>query len=42
MPAGTLVRSFKHLNLDMRCVEEEGVKYVKVELWFGTRFEKKR
>jgi large subunit ribosomal protein L9e len=36
-PKGTLVRSFKHIALDMFLVEEDGKKKLRVDLWFGTR-----
>ena len=35
--AGTLVRDFKHLAVDMYLVEEEGRKQLKVEAHFGKR-----
>lgn len=36
-PKGTLVRSFKHMALDMQQIEEDGKKKLRVDLWFGTR-----
>lgn len=35
--AGTLVRDFKHLALDMFLIEEEGQKKLRVEMSFGKR-----
>jgi hypothetical protein len=37
MGAGTLVRDFKHLALDMFLIEEEGQKKLRVEISFGKR-----
>ena len=36
-PLGTLCRSFKHMSLDITPVEEDGVKTLKVDIWFGNR-----
>ncbi|CAI0456351.1 unnamed protein product [Linum tenue] len=38
-PRGTLVRDFKHLNLDFQLIkdEETGLRKLKVDSWFGTR-----
>lgn len=36
-PKGTLVRSFKHMALDMQHVEKDGKKLLRVDLWFGNR-----
>ncbi|CAL1395001.1 unnamed protein product [Linum trigynum] len=37
-PRGTLVRDFKHLNLDFQLIkdEETGNRKLKVDSWFGT------
>ena len=35
--AGTLVREFKHLAVDMFIIEEEGAKKLQVEAHFGKR-----
>ncbi len=37
MLAGTLVREFKHLAVDMFIIEEDGSKKLKVEAHFGKR-----
>ena len=36
-PRGILLRDFKHLNLDLQIVVEDGVKKLIVESWFGSR-----
>uniref|UniRef100_A0A0C9QN76 TSA: Wollemia nobilis Ref_Wollemi_Transcript_18963_1035 transcribed RNA sequence n=1 Tax=Wollemia nobilis TaxID=56998 RepID=A0A0C9QN76_9CONI len=36
-PRGSLTRNFKHLNLDFQLLEEDGVKKLKVDAWFGSR-----
>ena len=36
-PLGKLTRAFKHMSLDIAVVEEDGKKFVKVDLWFGNR-----
>ena len=36
-PRGILTRDFKHLNLDLKIIVEEGVKKLIVESWFGSR-----
>jgi large subunit ribosomal protein L9e len=36
-PRGVLIRDFKHLNLDLQIVVEDGVKKLIVESWFGSR-----
>ncbi|KAG9156139.1 hypothetical protein Leryth_015547 [Lithospermum erythrorhizon] len=38
-PRGTLVRNFKHLNLDFQLITESetGQKKLKVDAWFGAR-----
>lgn len=43
-PRGKLTRDFKHVNMDLRVVggdseEEEGKKFVQLDLWFATRKE---
>jgi len=36
-PKGTLVRSFKHMALDMQTIVEDGKNKLRVDLWFGNR-----
>jgi len=43
-PRGKLTRDFKHVNMDLRVVggdseEEEGKKFVQLDVWFATRKE---
>ena len=37
VPAGSLVREFKHLAVDMFVIEEDGQKKLQVEAHFGKR-----
>lgn len=37
MPAGSLVREFKHLAVDLFVIEEDGKKKLQVEAHFGKR-----
>lgn len=36
-PKGQLVRSFKHMALDMQLIKVDGKNCLKVDLWFGNR-----
>lgn len=38
-PRGTLKRKFKHQALEMRLVEEDGTKKLRVDKWFGNKKE---